>query len=193
MKRRECPLVAVSEGIRDGDLLLFRARPGKPLEKMIATVGRAEYCHAEMAAWWGRPEHAGTLMSIGIILPGGRASKLANLVTAYPGVIDWYAVVAASETARRRAVQAMLDFTGTPYGWWTLAFAGLAHSAIGRFFVPWQTDDLAIGARPTCSAGYALAWRSQGYDPVPNLADNATEPADLARSTMFEYQATLVV
>jgi hypothetical protein len=36
-----------------------------------------------------------------------------------------------------------------------------------------------------------MACRAGGVDPVPNLADRLTEPADLARSPFFEYRFTL--
>ena len=38
-----------------------------------------------------------------------------------------------------------------------------------------------------------MADREGGIDPVPNLADRLTEPADLSRSAFFRYQFTLTV
>jgi hypothetical protein len=38
----------------------------------------------------------------------------------------------------------------------------------------------------------AAADREGGADPVPNLADRLTEPADLARSTFYRYHSTLI-
>jgi hypothetical protein len=64
-----------------------------------------------------------------------------------------------------------------------------------RWFVRPETDDRACDARPPfCSHACAMADRiGGGVDPVPHLADRLTEPADLARSPLYEYRFSLTV
>ena len=57
-----------------------------------------------------------------------------------------------------------------------------------------EVEDDAIDRRPPfCSQACAMTDRiAGGVDPVPHLSDRLTEPADLARSTFYEYAFTLV-
>lgn len=48
-----------------------------------------------------------------------------------------------------------------------------------------------VASPPYCSEAISRAYRLAGCDPTPNLADRATEPGDLARSTLFTYRFTL--
>ena len=174
--------------IRDGDLLLFRPRPGL-FGRLIATAGRSRYSHAAMAGWWN-----GRLMCLETLQGrGGRAALLSNLVRARPGRID---VFAANATRRRfdrsAAVAAMIEITGRRYGWWSLILVALVHLPVIRLLVRPNTDDAANGSLPFCSQAVARACRAGRVDPVPNLADRLTEPGDLARSVFFRYRFTLI-
>ena len=57
-----------------------------------------------------------------------------------------------------------------------------------------KTDDRAVDRRPPfCSHACAMADRLGGQvDPVPQLSDRLTEPADLARSPFYRYRFTLI-
>ena len=173
--------------IRDGDLLLSRPRRGR-IGRLIAKAGRSEYSHAAMAAWWN-----GRLMCLETLQGrGGRAVLLSNLVRECPGQIDVYAVGATGEPFdRAAAVEAMIEITGRPYGWWSLLLVALVHLPVVRLLVRPNTDDTANGSLPFCSQAFAKACRAGGVDPVPRLADRLTEPGDLARSALFRYRFTL--
>jgi hypothetical protein len=138
---------------------------------------------------------------------GGRAVLLSNRVGQCPGRIDVYRpdrpmlrVNCGDRDCRdtlSSVVETMKRLTGTPYGWTSLLRTGLRHLPIVRWIVPTPVRDrhskaehLATKA-PYCSEAVARAYRSAGVDPVPNLADAATEPGDLARSTLFQYRFTL--
>lgn len=178
----------VRSEIRDADLLLFRPRGF--LSRAIAVAGRSEYCHAAMAGWWYT-----RLMCVEMTSGGGRAQLLSNLVDQWPGVIDVYEVNPGGRVlfSKCLALDAMVTITGRPYGWWNLAQASLFHLPVLRFLVPPDEDDhRKSGWPPFCSQALSFAYRTGGLDPVSNLSDTITEPADLARSALFEYRFTLV-
>lgn len=172
--------------IRDGDLLLFRSRDW--YTQLIAVAGRTEYVHAAMAGWW-----SGRLMCVEMTSGGGRAQLLSNQVERWPGTCDVYRANATRRHfSREKALSAMIAITGRPYGKWNLCRAALLHLPILRFFVPADMDDAEkCSWPPFCSQAVSMACRLGGVDPVPNLADRLTEPADLARSPFFEYRFTL--
>ena len=174
--------------IRDGDLLLFRPRRGR-IGRLIAKAGRSEYSHAAMAAWWN-----GRLMCLETLQGrGGRAVLLSNLVQENPGRIDVYAIAPRRKPFdRAAAVEAMIEITGRPYGWWSVMLVALLHMPVVRLLTRPNTDDTANGSLPFCSQAYAKAFRAGGIDPVPRLADRQTEPGDLARSSLFRYRFTLL-
>lgn len=181
------PYSAARKKIRDGDLLLYRARG---LIGRAATVaGRSQYGHAAMAGWWGDQ-----LMNVEMTSGGGQAQSLSNLVARWPGAIDFYRANATRRRwSREKALAAMIAITGVPYGRWNLFRASLLHLPVVRLFVRPETDDEANGTYPPfCSQAIARACRAGGVDPVLNCGDRITEPGDLARSSFFEYKCTLL-
>jgi hypothetical protein len=46
--------------------------------------------------------------------------------------------------------------------------------------------------QPMCSEAVAISCRAGGIDPVPELPDRLTEPADLARSLLWAKCGVLV-
>jgi hypothetical protein len=184
---RLLPYAEARGRIRGGDLLLFR-RSGRLAGLLIGAAGRSVYCHAGMAAWWGR-----RLMALEMVqFRGGRAVLLSNLVARQPGRIDVYQANAAGlPFDRRRAVEQMKEFTGRDYGWRALLWCGLWHVPLVRLLLRPGDNDRANGSPPFCSMAVARAVRAGGVDPVPNLADRLTEPADLARSGFYRYRFTL--
>jgi hypothetical protein len=173
--------------IRDGDLLLFR--PRGLVWRAIAVAGRSDYTHAAMAGWWGD-----RLMNVEMTSGGGRSQLLSNIVEQWPGVIDVYQANAEHRRfSRRKALAAMIAITGKPYGKWNLFRASLYHMPFVRFMVSPDANDLETTPYPPfCSQAVSMACRAGGVDPVPDLADRLTEPADLARTTFFQYRCTLV-
>ena len=172
--------------IRDTDLLLFRRRDW--YTRLIGVAGRSPYVHAAMAGWW-----KDRLMCVEMTSGGGRAQLLSNIVERWPGACDVFRANAARRRfSRQRALAAMIAITGKPYGRLNLCRAALLHLPIFRFLVPPDTDDgETTGRPPFCSQAVSMACRAGGVDPVPNLPDRLTEPADLARSPFFEYRFTL--
>ena len=159
----------------------------------ICVVGRGIHSHVGMAVWWG-PE----LFCIDVSWLGGRPTSLTKLVQRLPGQIDVYRPNAGNrwpDYNQSGAVSFMRSLCGCSYGWWGLISAALLHLPIVRWFVKPDMDDLAMNRRPPfCSQARAMADRvGGGVDPVPNLADRLTEPADLARSTFYRGLFTLTV
>ena len=177
---------AARKDIRDGDLLMFRSRDW--YTRLFAIAGRTEYVHAAMAGWWN-----GRLMCVEMTSSGGRAQLLSNIVAQWPGVCDVYRANAARRRfSRQKALLAMIAITGKPYGRWNLWRAALLHLPLLRFCVRPDMDDAEESAWPPfCSQAVSMACRAGGVDPVPHLADRLTEPADLARSSFFQYRFTL--
>ena len=171
--------------IRDADLLLFRRRNW--YTRLIAVAGRSQYVHAAMAGWW-----KDRLMCVEMTSGGGRAQLLSNIVERWPGAFDVYRANAARRRfSRQRALAAMIAITGKPTAAESLP-GRLAAPAVFRFLVPPDTDDAETTVWPPfCSQAVSMACRAGGVDPVPNLADRLTEPADLSRSPFFEYRFTL--
>lgn len=177
----------VRHKIRDADLLLFRRRNW--YTRAIAVAGRSQYVHAAMAGWW-----KDRLMCVEMTSGGGRAQLLSNLVDRWPGVIDAYEANALGQRfSREKALRAMIGITGKQYGWLNLFHAALLHLPAFRFLVSPDANDIETATWPPfCSQAVALADRKGGVDPVPNLADRLTEPADLSRSQFYTYRFTLM-
>ena len=173
--------------ILDADLLLYRGRGP------IAIAGRGLHCHAAKAAWWD-----GILFCLEMLqFTGGRAITLSSQVRGWPGRWDVYQTNPDDRWPRYDRVGAtrfMKRLCGCNYGYGGLLAAALLHLPLVRWFVRPEVDDRAIDRRPPfCSHACAMADRlGGGVDPVQQLADRITEPADLARSPFYRYRFTLV-
>jgi hypothetical protein len=187
MKSRNVPYSQARRQIHDADLLLFRPRTW--YTKAIAVAGRSEYVHAAMAGWWN-----GRLMCVEMTSGGGRAQLLSNIVEQWPGSCDVYRSNGkrGHRFSRAKALAAMVEITGKPYGTVALWHAAWLHIPIWRFLVAPALDDADVSGLPLfCSEAVSVACKRGGVDPVPNLADQITEPGDLARSAFFAYKFTL--
>jgi hypothetical protein len=184
--RKLVRLAEVAHDLHNSDLLLFR-RKG-----LIAAAGRGVHSHAGKVVWWGDTPYCVEVRE----WFGGRAVTLASQVERYPGRIDvfranpgrrWpeYDAEAAARYSRLLA--------GCDYGYLAVLEAALLHLPFVRVFVTAQVeDDAAVRRPPFCSQACAMADRlAGGVDPAPYLADQLTEPADLARSPFYQYQFTL--
>jgi hypothetical protein len=180
-------LADARNGISDGDLLLFRRRG------LIAIAGRGAHSHAAKAAWWGDE-----LLCLEVReWHGGRAVTLKSQVRRRPGQIDLYRANPNNrwpEYDRTRATIMMRRLAGCDYGYAAVLAAAMLHLPVVRMAVRAEVEDEAIDRRPPfCSQACAMVDRlGGGVDPVPNLADRLTEPADLARSPFYRYELTLV-
>jgi len=173
--------------IRDADLLLFRRRG------LISIAGRGEHSHAAKAAWWD-----GDLFCLEVReWKGGRAVTLSSQVERFPGRIDVFEVNPLErwpEFDRVAASRVMRRLAGCDYGYRAVLAAALVHLPIARLLVRADVNDARLDRRPPfCSQACAMADRlGGGVDPVPHLADRLTEPADLARSALYQYRFTLL-
>ncbi len=173
--------------IADADVLLFRRRG------LISAVGRGIHNHAALAAWWD--DELFCLEVRGGY--GGRAVTLESQTTRYPGRIDVYAADPDGlrpDFDRRGAVRRMRRWMGRPYGYGALFALAWRRLPLLRLILPPATNDRdAATSAPFGSQACAEALRTGGgVDPVPNLADRMTEPADLARSAFLRYRCTLL-
>ncbi len=149
---------AARRQIRDGDLLLFR--PRNWYTRAIAVAGRSEYVHAAMAGWWN-----GRLMCVEMTNGGGRAQLLSNIVQRWPGACDVYRSKATRghHFSRAKAMDAMIEITGKPYGRANLWRAALLHLPVFRFLVPPDMDDAESSPWPLfCSEAVSAACRRHG-------------------------------
>ncbi len=172
--------------IRDADLLLFRRH------NVISIAGRGIHSHAAMAGWWDDELYCLEFRE----LRGGRGTPLRGQVAKYPGRIDVYFANPENRWPkfdREDALRYMRSSVEQGYGYAGVAQAALLHLPFVRLFTSPELDDTATSTRPPfCSDGVARAYRSGGkVDVVNHLADQNTEPADLARSLFFEYGFTL--
>jgi hypothetical protein len=181
------PYATARRTMCDGDLLLFRRR------SLIARAGRGIHSHAAKAAWWGSDLFCLEVREF----CGGRAVTLSSQVRKFSGRIDVFEVNPEHrwpEYDRAGAARFMRRLCGCPYGYAGVAWAGLLHLPVVRWFVRANMADRAFDRRPPfCSQACAMADRmGGGVDPVPHLADRITEPADLARSSFYRYRFTLL-
>jgi hypothetical protein len=128
---------------------------------------------------------------------GGRAVTLASQVRRWPGRIDVFEAAAEGrwpDYDRGGAVRVMRQLCGCGYGYANLARVALAHVPLVRLWARPNLDDAAVDSRaPFCSDACVMADRlGGGVDPVPHLASDFTEPADLARSPFYRYRFTLI-
>lgn len=178
--------------IATGDVLLFRAGRN-PVSRLISGAGRGPWCHAAIAAWWSDDLFCLEVRE----WYGGRAVLLEREVARRPGLIEVYRI--ADELRRPEevdmfdVVRKMRRFAGASYGYWSVLRTALYHLPLVRMALTPLTDDrMENGRPPYCSQAVAYAYRvGGGVDLVPNAADCVSEPADLARSAVLEYQFTL--
>jgi hypothetical protein len=190
-------LKEAQEQIRDSDLLLFR-RHG-----LIAIAGRGVHSHAAKAVWLRGKLFCAEVREF----YGGRLVTLDSQVRKYPRRIDvfeadsdgsdyWYHGPGFRHVKgydRSGAADFIIGLAGSPYGYWHIVLAACLHMPVLRIFCRPQLRDTDLNGKPPfCSEAVAMADRiGGGVDPVPNLADRLTEPADLARSTFYRYRFTL--
>jgi hypothetical protein len=180
-------LSEVSADIWNADLILFRSKG--LVSREIRRLGRGAHSHAAKATRCAEILFCAEVRE----WYGGRLVTLESQVRQFPGQLDVFRtnpdnLVAAYD--REAANKMMIAFAGQKYGYLDI----LATFAVHHLFRPANMDDDYVSKRPPyCSAACAIADRvGGGVDPVPYLADNETEPSDLARSRFYRYQFTLI-
>ena len=180
--------------IWNADLLLFRKRRIGLLDGLIAVAGRGIHSHAAKAAWWKNDLFCLEVREF----HGGRAVSLSSQVKKYPGRIDVFRPNPDNRWPNYdadKAVELMRKLAGCDYGYGNVLLTAMTHFPLIRIFVrPNRNDASPWNPRrpPFCSQAVSMADRiGGGVDPVPQLADGFTEPADLARSPFYKYLFTL--
>ena len=181
------PLSDAAKDLQDGDLLLFRRRG------LISIAGRGAHSHAAKLAWWDSTPFCLEVRE----WYGGRAVTLESQVKRCPGRIDVFRTNPQGRWSEYDPVGAtayMRQLAGCDYGYLSVMRAALLHLPGVRLWQTAQMQDDSIDNRPPfCSQACAMADRlGGGVDPTPQLADQLTEPADLARSSFYQYLFTLV-
>lgn len=178
---------SVEWDIQPGDVLLHR-RGRSIFSAVIAAVGRSRYSHAGIV---DRVDDV--LLELDVtFFAGATAGKLRTKVARWPGTIDVYRPIASVERWQRQsAVRRMWRLTSRRYGWFALLAAALLRVPVLRLLVRPSWSDERPTWLPYCSMAVSRAYRTAGVDLVPQLADRYTEPGDLARSALLQYQFTL--
>lgn len=170
--------------IRDGDIGLCRRR------SMISIAGRSIYSHAWLFRWWG--DHLMILEFREWI--GGRAVTASSQIAQRPDrSIDVYRP-RVGQVLRSAAAIRMTQMVGQPYSWHSILAAALLRIPPFCFSRRADMRDDHGYKRPyaphDCSEAVCIAYGPK-CDFVPNLAPAATEPADLARSSLLERLFTI--
>jgi hypothetical protein len=185
------PLAQAASDIQTADLLLFRGKGF--VSKAIRIAGRSAYSHAAKASW-----HNHRLLCLEVReFKGGRAVTLESQVAKYPKQIDVFQANAEGrwpEYDRAKADDYMTGLCGVEYGYFAIAESFVLHAPVLRWKAKPPTEDEIFDEKrlPYCSAAVAMADDfGGGVDVVPNLANWAVEPGDLARSLFYSYLFTL--
>ena len=180
--------------IKESDVLLFR---GEGLVSwLIKRYSSGVHSHVGMAHWDDDDLQCVEFREF----KGGRAVSLKRVIETHPNNVDVFRAARHIEfedndyiftdDVANEIADAMKDITGLPYGWknfWKLGKHYLPFCRLAKQNI--KDDD------PTnvfvCSTAVAYAYRVAYVDPVPSLADSAVTPADLARSSIFQYKFTI--
>ena len=182
------PYSRARDELLHGDVLLRRYVPGRMAERVIARAGASPYCHAAMMGCWEN-----RLMLIEMTSwYGGSTRLLSRAVEAYSGRWDVWRVPDWNVCDQDDAVSGMIDILGIRYGWATICYMAPFHLPVVRHWMRTDTNDLEPSNFWVCSTAVARASREFARtDLVPNLADRAVEPGDLARGGVLKYQFTI--
>ena len=180
--------------IQEADILLFRGNG--IISWLIKRYGSGVHSHVGIAHW-----DNGNLQCVEFReFKGGRSVSLKRQVNNNPLGIDVFRAAKRvdyendsyilDDSVKFKITTTMLKLTGLPYGWkniWKL----FKHYLPFCRLAPQNIKDNNTTKIFVCSTAAAYAYRTSYIDPVPYLADSAVTPADLARSSLFEYQFTL--
>lgn len=203
--------------IEEGDILLFRGE-GIPAW-FIKKAGEGKYTHVGLASWHREnleivEFREGNPLSLlfGGNAGQGRTLNLSSQVKKYSGLIDVYRPSSYHQiyeyNIHTKDVESTIkqfdgyavtdelrDMTGIPYGWKTI-FNFLKYNAFGLRLIfnsrgKFLDDDYVSQDFPVCSTAIAICFNKHYTDLIPNRSDVATEPSDIARSSLLSYVFTL--
>ena len=198
------PLIALEEvapRILPGSILVWRG--GRlPHQRITNAEGRGAGHHVEMVLVRGSGIPA--LQCMGFTMWGPRYHSLRQVVLRALGKIDLYEPMADVAWAHEGnwdgygAQQEMerLIAESRGYGWWHLLRLALRRMPMVRLLLRHAYGDKCHKRLRTyfCSHAVSQACRvGGGFDPVPQLSDWETQPADLARSLFFRRLGRLTL
>ena len=180
--------------IQEADILLFRGKG--IISWLIKRYGSGVHSHVGIAHWDNENLQCVEFREF----KGGRSVSLKTQVDDSPFGIDVFRAAKRvdyensshilDDTTKSKITAVMLSLTGLPYGWqniWKLAKHYMPFCRLARQNIKDNNANKVF----VCSTAAAYAYRISYIDPGPYLADSAVTPADIARSSLFEYQFTL--
>lgn len=183
MSQQLCTLVEAKPRILDGDGAYYRAGVS-PISRGIVVVGRGKYSHVGTFLWIDHELYIHECREF----HGCRLVRADREVRLYPGRIDHRQPRGVTHEQRQRVRSRALSKLGKRYDWAGVFKASRFHTPILRWFVSVDEDDSKLTGPDDpehCSYCRADLWCSVDNDLVPELANRATEPNDIARAEAY--------
>lgn len=193
--------------LKEADVLLFRST--NFISRLISKAGEGIHSHVALVT-----KNGGNGRWEAVEFKewkGGRVIDLERYINSYKGEIDlyrsdgsyvkkWYSshsnevMTAVSKLDQRRITNCMRELTGLPYGWRRILWIAKHKMFLLRLFnnIEKIIEDMPGDeiVYPVCSTSIAHCFNKAGFDLVKNRSDEATEPADIARSCILNYLFT---
>jgi hypothetical protein len=171
--------------IQLGDILLYRG--GSFVSHLIKDLTKGVYSHCGMATWWNNQNTVPRLMVFEAVWPVVAVRPASLSVDAYDGPVDWWSLKREyrKKLALDRLFEAALAKIGQPF-----AVGGLFRYLFWRLLGATGTADRECSDY-FCSQYVSECFRAGNLDPVSSRADTFTSPVELARSGVWDYQATI--
>lgn len=182
MKKKEIHYDDVRNGIKNGDVLLYKGRG--IISYLIKKCTYSEYSHAGLAVWWNE-----RLMVMEAVGKGVIVTPLSTNVENYHGDVDWFRCKQeVSDADRLKMIQFAQMELGKSYS--RLAILRIAF----RIFLkcPFsENDTFYTSKRLFCSFYVAAAYNLIDLDLKQNKADHFTTPDDIGRSPLLKIDGVL--
>jgi hypothetical protein len=161
----------IREGIRDGDILLFRGRSW--ISRLIRWFTRSPYSHSGILGWWND-----RLMVLEAVPNGVVVSRASIAVQKYSGQVELWTT--DEPLVRAEVLYAAQLLLGKRY-----SKVKLLHNLRRLLFGRRRGEAADPDAPPqdfVCSEFVSRVWRAGGVDLAKDSPDMYTKPSDLARS-----------
>jgi len=180
----------IRRDIWNGDMFVVRNAGliGDEGRNPASHIGRAAWCHDTLLCAESREFY------------GGRCRPVSGSIRRYPGLIDVYRP-RCSHQLREAMARIAVRQTAIEYSYAGILRASLAHMPIVRRtlqklgatvdvaytdMTPSEWDEPKFCSWFSIYVDRRASWElDEPFDPVPNLADRFTEPADLVRSSSY--------
>lgn len=189
--------------IDEADILLFRHKPFPHWGWWVAKYSNTPYNHVGLAHWIDNE-----LYIVQFHLFGKRVSPIREELKKYPNNIDVYKPVRQitipvtiddklnyktinlSQNTREKIISEALELIKYNY---SLRIIISFFASYTPFLRMWINKNRKNGLNKdfVCSTLIVYLYRKHFLDPCPYLSDFYTQPGDIARSPLFQYQFTL--